>query len=136
MSGRGKGSKGLGKPKPKVFSVTEKKLEAGDKRPLYVVKSVLKDGKKSVCVYKATLVTRGSVRGYKITVGGKRIGVKPGKAAFFSKWEAQQYAMYKRSCKYGVDKASGACLTKSRALRYVWFCKLRQKKSFLGLALE
>lgn len=113
MSGRGKGSKGLGKGRKREFRVTDKNLEKDDKRPLYVVKSVLRNGKKSVRVYKATFVSRGAVRGYKITVGGKRIGVKPGKAAFFDKYKAMNYASYKRGCKYGVDKASGACLTKS-----------------------
>lgn len=116
MSGRGKGGKGLGKGrKPKnVFSLKTSSMSGEDKPPMYVVKSTVSpSGKKSVRVYKATFVSRGNIQGYKITVKGKRIGVKPGKAAFSDKLDAQIYADYKRGCKYGVDKSSGQCLTKS-----------------------
>mgnify|MGYP001944768350 CR=1 FL=1 len=97
-----------------VFSLKTSSMSGEDKPPMYVVKSTIgPSGKKSVRVYKATYVTRGSTRGYKITIKGKRMGVKPGKAAFFDKYDAMEYASVKRGCKYGVDKSSGTCLTKS-----------------------
>lgn len=116
MSGRGKGGRGLGRGlgrrRRTEFSLKTVAAD-GSKKPMYVVKSVIKDGKKSVRVYKATYVSRGAIRGYKITIKGKRVGVKPGKSAFFSKSDALEYAKIKRGCKYGVNKTEGKCLTKS-----------------------
>lgn len=136
MSARGKGGRGLGKGrtyKP-VFNVSDKMTSGDEKPPMYVVKSVINNGKKSVRVYKATYVSRGNVRGYKITVKGKRIGVKPGKAAFDNRLDARIYADFKRGCKYGVDKSSGSCLTKSgrKARDYVKESGLRNRGSKLS----
>jgi len=66
-----------------------------------------------VRIYKATYVTRGPTRGYKVKIKGKRVAVKPGKAAFYNESDARRYALFKRGCKYGVDKSAGKCLTKS-----------------------
>lgn len=87
---------------------------SGRGKAFYVVKKVMtKAGKPTYRVYKATYVSRGTGKGYKITVGGKRVPVKNNKNAFDYRSEAATYAEAKRGCKYGLDKKSGACLTKS-----------------------
>lgn len=113
MSGRGKGGKGLGRSKPETGAKFTNIGETND-TVFYVVKKVMtSSGKPTYRAYKATYVSKGKGKGYKITVGGKRVPVKNNKNAFDDMYDARAYAAAKRGCKYGLDKKSGACLTKS-----------------------
>lgn len=88
--------------------------EADDRKPFYVVRKVMtKNGNTGYRINTAKYVKRrNGGYGYVIKVNGKTVPVS-GKNAFEDREDAEAYADAKRKCKYGIDKITGKCLTKS-----------------------